>query len=141
MESLIIGQWSTIWFYDDPGDEVIVFLPGGRGVIEYHWWRLNAYETFNYHIEDDIIAMVGDTLFSYDSERGVVEQHPSRLDFTGLFWLRLPTDDEAEQGCEEILELEDPIVEHYAATDKFGRKLVHRNVDAYSLPTFDEDAE
>lgn len=134
----IIGQWSTAWFYQDPADEVIVFLPGGKGVFEYYWWRLSHYETFTYQVDGENLLVSGDKTFSYNPDQNIVEEIPSKLRFSGTFRIREANLEESKLGCEVILELNTPLEGMFPTTNKFGGNAMQRNVSNYKLPIFDE---
>jgi hypothetical protein len=135
----IIGQWSTYWFYHDPADEVLVFLPDGKGVFEYYWWRLSHYETFTYRVDGKTLSAIGDKTFNYDFDQNAIKESPSTLRFSGKFWVREANLEEAKLGCEAILELDKALKEMFPATNKFGRNSIHRDISNYKLPVFNEE--
>lgn len=132
----ITGRWSTAWFYHDPADEVLVFLPDGSGVFEYHWWTLNSYETFSYRVEGDYLYLTVNTQYTSDSEENTVKETPSDIDFSGRFRIREPNPEESAAGCEVILEFETPLMDNFPATKKLGRRVSDADVSDYRLPLF-----
>ncbi|MBX3056415.1 MAG: hypothetical protein KF770_08080 [Anaerolineae bacterium] len=132
----IVGRWSTSWFYQDPADEVLVFLPGGRGFFECYWWRLSSYETFIYDYEGENLQIIGDKSFSYDLDQNVVKETSSTLRFSGKFQIREATSDELKLGCNVILQLSVALDDFFPSTNRFGRKGVHGDVSDYEPPTF-----
>ncbi|MBC7876544.1 MAG: hypothetical protein H7Y59_05170 [Anaerolineales bacterium] len=130
----IIGQWSTSsWFYDDPADEILVFLPDGKGVFEYHWWKLSHYETFTYQVDAETLSVIGDKNFSYDDDQNAVKESTSTFRFNGKFLIRKANSEEINSGCKIILELDEPLQKEYPATNKFGQGNTQNNVSDYKL--------
>ena len=131
----IIGQWSTAWFYSDPADEVLILFPDGKGVFEYHWWKLSHYETFTYRIDGETLTIIGDKVFSYDSDQNSIKESPAVFEFNKRFRVREANAEEAKLGCIKILEFDEPIKKEYPSTNKFGQDSTQSNVSDYKLPT------
>ncbi len=87
MDQEIVGIWSTVaFFHHDPQDEVLVFLPNGRGIFEFWWWHLSSYHTFSYRIENDLLIIIDEESIQ-EGEAGMIETTTSTLSFSGRFRL------------------------------------------------------
>ncbi len=133
MQHEIVGVWSTVGFFpNDPQDEVLVFLPNGRGFYELWWWHLSVYDTFEYRIEQDLLTISGDQSFQ-EGEAKKVQTMPSALSFSGKFRV---LNQRAGSDYVDVLELEKPIDVRFPQTDKFGRKVGDRGITTYVVPSF-----